>query len=89
VAANNLGVLAAEHYERALRIKESLLGPDHPDVAMTVHNLAVLRTTEGRREEAEALYRRALAIFERALGPDHPKTAACRAELAKLRRATP
>jgi hypothetical protein len=59
---------------------------------MTVHNLAVLRTTEGRAGEAEELYRRALRTFEASLGPDHPKARTCRDELEKLlarRGATP
>ena len=51
---------------------------------MTVHNLAVLRTGQGRTGEAEALYRRALRIFEASVGAEHPKTRTCRDELEKL-----
>ena len=29
-------------YERALAIREKALGPDHPDVATSLNNLAVL-----------------------------------------------
>jgi hypothetical protein len=50
-----------------------LLGPDHPDVAMTLNNLAVLLHEQGRSQEADAPSQKALAIFEKALGPSHPK----------------
>jgi hypothetical protein len=33
---------AAEHYRRAIHIDEQALGPDHPDVAIYLNNLAGL-----------------------------------------------
>ena len=72
-------------YRRALAIKERAQGPDHPDVGMTLNNLAVCCTAQGRFVEAEAFYQRALAIFEATLGPDHPHVAACRENYALLR----
>ena len=62
-------------YKRALAIQEKALGPDHPDVATALNNLAVLYRHQGRYAEAEPLYKRALAIEEKALGPDHPDVA--------------
>ena len=62
-------------YRRALRIREAALGPDHPDTASCLHNLALLYDSQGQYAEAEPLCRRALAIREVALGPDHPDTA--------------
>ena len=61
----------AEHGEaeplhrRALAIDEKSLGPDHPDVAIGLNNLAELLRATNRFEEAEPLYRRAVAISER------------------------
>ena len=43
---------------RALAITEKLLGLDHPDVALSVVNLAQLLVVQGRPEKAEPLYRR-------------------------------
>jgi tetratricopeptide (TPR) repeat protein len=63
-----------------------VLGPDHPDVAMTLNNLAVLYKFAGKYAEAEPLYQRALAIFEAALGPTHPKVRTCRKNYAQLLR---
>jgi tetratricopeptide (TPR) repeat protein len=74
------------YYRRALAIKEQLLGPDHPDVAMTLNNLAVLCKARGRYAEAATLYRRALSLFERELGPRHPKVTTCRENYEKLLR---
>jgi len=54
-----------------------LLGTDHPDVALTFHNLAALWAETGRTLKARALYRHALAIFKRTLGPDHPHVRTC------------
>jgi len=56
-------------------IKEKALGPDHPDVATAMSNLAVLYANLGRYAEAEPLYKRSLAISEKALGPNHPDVA--------------
>jgi serine/threonine protein kinase/tetratricopeptide (TPR) repeat protein len=62
--------------EEQLALREELLGTDHPDVAVTLHNLGLLRLSIGDRAEARALLERALAIREATLGPDHPDVAA-------------
>lgn len=58
-------------YERALRIREQELGPEHPDVAYPLHGLANLSYVQGKYEQAELLYQRALRMREDALGPTH------------------
>ena len=68
--------------DSALREREKVLGPDHPDVAESVHDLAFLYWLQGRYAEAEPLFKRALAVRERALGPDHPGTASTLHDLA-------
>jgi len=65
-------------------MKEKLLGAQHPDVAMTLNNLAVLLKANGQREAAAQLYQRALQIFEQTLGPEHPKVITCRENYARL-----
>jgi tetratricopeptide (TPR) repeat protein len=54
-----------------LAILEKALGPDHPDVATSLNNMAELYHDQGRYTEAEPLYKCSLAIYEKALGPDH------------------
>jgi len=73
---------------RALAINEAVYGPDHPDVADTLHNLAWLLGGLSRYEEAEPLCRRALAIQEAVYGRDHPDVATARHYLAGLLEAT-
>ena len=61
--------------KRALALREASLGPDHPDTALSLNNLAWLLQAQGDLPAARPLYERALAIRETALGADHPDTA--------------
>jgi tetratricopeptide (TPR) repeat protein len=72
--------------KRSVTIREKALGPEHPDVARSLNNLANVYLDQGRYQEAEALYTRALGIREKALGPDHSDAAACLDGLAVLHR---
>ena len=63
-------------YRRALAITEKSLGPDHPNVATALNNLAGLLRATNRLSQAEPLYRRALTIDEKSFGPHHPEVAA-------------
>lgn len=49
---------------RLLRQQEKTLGPDHPDVATSLNNLALLYNTMGDYARAEPLSERSLAIRE-------------------------
>jgi tetratricopeptide (TPR) repeat protein len=52
-----------------------VLGIDHPDVATTLNNLALLYSSQGKYADAEPLYKRALAIVEKVFGGEHPDVA--------------
>ena len=73
---------------RALKIDEDSLGPDHPDVAIDMNNLAQLLADTNRLDEAEPLMRLALKIDEDSFGPDHPDVAIRLNNLAQLLKAT-
>jgi CHAT domain-containing protein/Tfp pilus assembly protein PilF len=73
--------------QRALAIREKALGPDHPDVALSLTGLAELYQLQGRYADAEPLHKRALAIQEKALGPDGPYTGRSLHDLAEVYRA--
>ncbi|MDQ3919080.1 MAG: FxSxx-COOH system tetratricopeptide repeat protein [Acidobacteriota bacterium] len=75
---------AEQLFARSLAIRERSLGPDHPDVATGLNNLASLYDSLGRYAEAEPLYMRSLAIREKSLGPDHPRLALSLNNLAYL-----
>ena len=62
-------------YRRAIAIDETVHGPEHPEVAIDINNLANLYRATGRYAEAKPLFDRALAIGEKTLGPDHPDLA--------------
>jgi Tfp pilus assembly protein PilF len=71
-------------YRRALAIDEANYGPDHPNVATDLNNLAGLLRATNRPSEAEPMYRRALAIDEASYGPNHPNVARVLSNLAVL-----
>ena len=71
-------------YERALAIREKVLGPEHPDTATSLNNLAFLLQDQGDLAGARPLSERALAIREKVLGPEHPDTATSLNNLASL-----
>jgi len=66
-----------------LKIAEQTYGPDHPNVAGSLNNLAVLYEKQGRYGQAEPLNKRTLAILEKAHGPDHPHVETSRNNLAQ------
>jgi len=98
ILAEYLGKLGTASYEsgsysaaekpltRSLMINEKVLGPDHPHVAISLNNLALLYYAQGKYAEAEPLYKQSLAIREKALGPDHPDVATSLNNLAELYR---
>ena len=73
-------------FQRYLAIGEKALGPDHPDVARSLNNLAGLYYAQGKYAETEPLFRRSLAIRRKALGPEHPDVAESLNNLAELYR---
>jgi tetratricopeptide (TPR) repeat protein len=66
---------AKSHLERALKITEAALGPDHPSVATRLSNLGGVLQDLGELQAAKSHLERALKIGEAALGPDHPSVA--------------
>ena len=70
--------------ERALAIDESTYGPDHPDVALRLSNLAMVHAALGEPAAARPLLERAVAIAEARLPPGHPDLALYRENLTAL-----
>ena len=92
VAHNDLGAsfvqrgdleVATDHLSRALALKRAALAPGHPDIAVTLNNLAVVQGRSGAWASAAVSYRDALELFERALGARHPRSLTCRENLAR------
>jgi tetratricopeptide (TPR) repeat protein len=91
LAAYRFSVLGADAQtrallERALAIREKTRGPEHPETASILNNLALLLKAQGDLAGAKPLYERALAIWENTLGPESPQMARGLGNLAELLR---
>lgn len=62
---------AAHIAKKALKVAEDTFGEEHPNVAISLNNLAYLYDCQCNHAKSEPLYKRALAILEKALGPDN------------------
>ena len=82
--ANGDKVAAAEELEKSLRIKERILGKDHPDVAFSLANLADTLNSIGRSKEALELSNRGVEILSRTFGASHPRLVAQLANRAEI-----
>ncbi|MGD1949316.1 MAG: tetratricopeptide repeat protein [Leptolyngbyaceae cyanobacterium] len=71
-------------YGRCSEVSRQRFGDEHPDVATSLHNLALLYRDQGRYSEAEPLYQEALAMRKRLLGDEHPSTQVVRDNLQSL-----
>ena len=69
---------AQELYRRALEIETHLLRPYHPDVAVSLHNVAMLAVRQGDVDRSRGLFERAVGIFESGFGAEHPQTVTSR-----------
>jgi len=78
---------AKPYYERALAIREQVLGPLHPQTALSLNNLGALLRAQGDLAGAKPYFERALAIWEQVLGLQHPNTATSLNNLGALLRA--
>ncbi|MTJ23301.1 tetratricopeptide repeat protein, partial [Dolichospermum sp. UHCC 0352] len=61
-------------YLQSLDIRKRQLGDDHPDVAQSLNNLALLYESQGKYSEAKNLAKQALVIYQNRLGNEHPNT---------------
>jgi tetratricopeptide (TPR) repeat protein len=70
---------ARELYEQALAMRRRIYGEDvdHPEIASSLHNLAVVLSGLGELRQARELYEQALAMQQRIYGQDadHPAIA--------------
>ena len=70
--------------EQGLSCCRERLGEQHPDVATSLNNLALLYGTQGRYDEAESLFIQALELTKQLLGEQHPHVASSLNNLAAL-----
>ena len=78
-------VAAAESlHTRALRIRERILGPYHPELTFTLRSIVTCEERSGNLDAAIASQRRAMGIDERAFGTGHRKMGLHLLRLAEL-----
>ena len=70
--------------EKALETRIKALGPDHPDVAITLSDLGTVVWRKGDFARAEVLQEQALAIREKRLGPESKEVASSLHNLGTL-----
>ncbi len=73
----------------AVKNAEASFGPDHPNVAVSLNNLAAAYLSLAEYNKAEPLFKRALSIDEKIFGRSHPNAAADRANLEELYKIKP
>ncbi|MFN0136715.1 MAG: protein kinase domain-containing protein [Phycisphaerae bacterium] len=83
-----LGELASAELQlqSALEVRRQLLPVQHPDLAATLHEFALLRQVQSRYDEALEMSREALAVRQAGLGETKAETAQSRALNAHLLR---
>lgn len=62
--------LAKPQLDKALDIRNELLGPDHADTARSLHNVGLLLKATGNMEEAETRFRTSVETLRRIYGAD-------------------
>jgi serine/threonine-protein kinase len=75
---------AESRFRRALALRESALGKEHPDVASSLGNLGSALASQGKLDDAQQLQERALALRVVAFGHEHPIVAGSLTSLARL-----
>ncbi|BAU11184.1 hypothetical protein LEP3755_16770 [Leptolyngbya sp. NIES-3755] len=68
----------------SLKVSRSLFGGQHPNVANSLNNLALLYESQGRYEQAERLFLQALELRQALFGEQHPDIANSLNNLALL-----
>ena len=72
---------AREAFDHARRLREELVGADHPALASYLVNLGHALAELGRLEESAEAMQRAADLEERGYGPEHPRLATTLAAL--------
>ena len=69
-----------EHYQQSLKIYLKSVPGDHPDIAMSYENIALIHTQKREWKQALELFEKALNIYQHAFSSQHPsvlKVKAC------------
>jgi tetratricopeptide (TPR) repeat protein len=59
-------------FQRSLGVSVASLGSDHPDVAIVLKNIGIMKASQRQYAEADRLLNRSLSLTNRVLGHEHP-----------------
>ena len=71
-------------FQAAAAMQKKFLGDDHPNLAATLNNLALVLREEGKLRESEATLRRVLEIRRKHFGDAPPSVTASLLELTNV-----
>ena len=63
-------------HRRALELRETVLGKEHPNTLTSMSNLAGVLESQGKYEDASTLCQQAFSGYQKTLGEVHPTTLA-------------
>jgi tetratricopeptide (TPR) repeat protein/CHAT domain-containing protein len=81
-------VRARESFLHSIRDLEAGLGPNHPDLWMSLRGMAMVEWKRGAAEAARAYYERTVDLVRRTSGPRHPDLGLTLAEYASFQLST-
>ena len=76
---------ALEYHNKALTIRENVLGTDHPDTATSYNQTGIVYNDKGEYDKALKYYNKALKISEKVYGTDHRFTQKIQNKINKIK----
>jgi len=74
-----------EYYQKALAIREKVLGLEHPDTATSYNNIAILYYTMQKHQEAAKMMQKAIDVWEKVLPANHPNLINAKRDLVTIK----
>ena len=90
---NNIAILyytqgdyekALEYNNKALPIRQSVLGENHPDVASSYNSIGLVYQKQENYKKALEYFQKALKIRQQVFGADHPSTQKVQAKIDEV-----
>jgi tetratricopeptide (TPR) repeat protein len=80
---------AESMHVKVLKLRQKVLGQEHPDTIWSMANLATMYAAQGLYKEAEVMQIKALELRQKVLGQEHPETIWSVAQTRQTRRKYP
>jgi tetratricopeptide (TPR) repeat protein len=77
--------LASNYYTKSLKIRETVLPPEHPFIANIYNNMGTMYDDMGDDAEALKFYQKSLEMMRKTLPPAHPNLVLTENNICKLK----